>query len=653
MKRRATRIKLRKLVRRGLRLPLLLFALLLVWKIANSAKVRIFPVAANTLQTDSRTTLVASQQSPATFLSVESEPVARPSPVVAIAPPQVLQQGNTIVLNGKAIAAPWLQWQEGNAVRTGISDTAIASSLGLQLLSTPNPTAQSVQWDSNPKPHPLMLRAFLRLPYRYLDLSKFATVTGLQLQAQGNKLILTFPTAKIEKIRQGHLSRNRRLILDLDRSTFWRVSRDRVTLEGAASEESIQHWQAERSELFFPFSLLPASPPVKVTASGSQTTFKFQVPAGKSLNVSTLSNPPRLTMEVEDEEDEEAENPFIEREIRWARGITVRQNWVGLGSDRFPVVSLEIEPRAGVALRPIWGNANGMEGIEPLKSMAPRWQAIAAVNGGFFNRNTKLPLGAIRRDGRWYSGPILYRGAIAWDDGGNFKIGRLHLQETLTTASGQRIPVLHLNSGYVQAGLSRYTPEWGYQYVPLADNEIMVVVQGNQVIQQYQGGEAGKSAVPIPRDGYLLTIRANSVSPTDLAIGTTVSISSATVPPEFANYPHIMGAGPVLLQNGRVVLDALGEKFSSAFNRQAAPRSAIATTSRGTLLIAAIHSRDGGKGPTLGELAQLMRSLGAVDALNLDGGSSTSLFLGGQLIDRDPTTAARVHNGIGIYLANP
>jgi len=42
--------------------------------------------------------------------------------------------------------------------------------------------------------------------------------------------------------------------------------------------------------------------------------------------------------------------------------------------------------------------------------------------------------------------------------------------------------------------------------------------------------------------------------------------------------------------------------------------------------------------------------MGAVEALNLDGGSSTSLYLGGSLLDRPPSTAARVHNAIGIFI---
>ncbi len=129
-----------------------------------------------------------------------------------------------------------------------------------------------------------------------------------------------------------------------------------------------------------------------------------------------------------------------------------------------------------------------------------------------------------------------------------------------------------------------------------------------------------------------------------------MQITTGTTPGEFNSYPNIVGAGPLLLQNGKIVLDAKSEQFSNAFITQKASRSAICTTANNTVLIAAVHNRVGGSGPTLAEHAQLMKLLGCVNALNLDGGSSTSLYLGGQLLDRYPNTAARVHNGIGIFL---
>lgn len=103
------------------------------------------------------------------------------------------------------------------------------------------------------------------------------------------------------------------------------------------------------------------------------------------------------------------------------------------------------------------------------------------------------------------------------------------------------------------------------------------------------------------------------------------------------------------MSNGQVVLNAKAEEFRPPFDTQSAPRSGIGQTADGTILLAAVHNRVGGPGPTLKEWALIMQRLGSVNALNLDGGSSTSLYLGGQLLDRHPVTAARVQNGIGVF----
>jgi hypothetical protein len=295
-------------------------------------------------------------------------------------------------------------------------------------------------------------------------------------------------------------------------------------------------------------------------------------------------------------------------------------------------------------------------GTAPLVETAQRYLALAAINGGFFNRNNQLPLGAIRRDGRWLSSPILNRGAIAWNDAGQFYINRLTLRETLIAISKEnsdkvQLPISTLNSGYVENGIARYTPSWGATYTPLTDHETILVIQQNQVTNQLPDVQSGLTAIPIPQNGYLLVLRSNSVSiASQLPVGSSLTITSSTSPSNFQNYPYIVGAGPLLLQNSQIVLDGKSEQFSNAFISQKAVRSAICTTATGKVIIAAVHNAIGGTGATLAQHARLMQSLGCVDALNLDGGSSTSLYLGGQLLDRSPNTAARVHNGIGIFL---
>jgi exopolysaccharide biosynthesis protein len=412
-----------------------------------------------------------------------------------------------------------------------------------------------------------------------------------------------------------------------------------------------------RGENIFPLPQAAASEPqpsspLKIESSPNQTKIQVNIPNGLRPRVWSLSNPYRVIIDFQPE-------VMSERDILWAAGIRYRQRYIELpasesnqAGERFPVVWLEINPRQpGLSIKPIWSNPNSLVGITPLIRMAQQWQAAAAINAGFFNRNTQLPLGAIRANGRWLSSPILARGAIAWNDLGEFKIGRLSLQNTLITQSGERLPIVSLNSGYIQRGISRYTPEWGSNYTPLTDNETIITIQNNQVVSQLPATKASQTTFPIPSNGYLLAIRADTPSPA-LTIGTLIYSQNITVPDDFNRYPQIVGAGPFLIQNNQIVLDAKAEQFRDSFIREFAARSAIGITKSGNLLIVTVGNRTGGPGPSLAEFALLIQQMGAVDALNLDGGSSASLYLGGQLLNRPPASAARVHNGLGIFRQN-
>ncbi|MBV9388455.1 MAG: phosphodiester glycosidase family protein [Chroococcidiopsidaceae cyanobacterium CP_BM_ER_R8_30] len=417
--------------------------------------------------------------------------------------------------------------------------------------------------------------------------------------------------------------------------------------QGAGSRQSPQRGEPPHgagSSVGTPSSPPPLISTLNIKATQSQTILQVDVPDGFVPHITTLPNPNQIAI------DFRLDAPPL-RDILWAPGLRWRQQLVNLDSSRFPVVWLEINLFApGLKIRPIWSNPNTLIGTAPLIRTAQLYGAAAAINGGFFNRHEQLPLGAIRRDGRWLSSPILNRGAIAWNEFGQVKIGRLSLQETLTTSLGESLPILALNSGYIEAGIARYNSDWGPTYTPLNDNEIIIVVEHQQVTAQFAGGAAGQATFPIPPNGYLLVIRDRSAVAQSLPIGTGVSLDTTT-PSDFAPYSQVLGAGPLLIQNQQIVLDAKAEHFSNAFIKETAPRSAICTLAApGTLLIAAVHNRIGGVGPTLAELALLLQQMGCVDALNLDGGSSTSLYLGGRLLDRSSSTAARVHNGLGVFL---
>ncbi len=626
------------------------------------------------------TNITIAQQSP-----IDIKPRPRLIPQSATPPRTGVQSsGNQILLNGHTLSGAWLQRRSGtNKVTTNISDGALRQFIGIDLLNSSNPTRQPVEWFSSTTP-PLVLAAWLLSGYRYLDMTNFAQTAGWQIQANGNTLVISTPAAKVTDIVQSPAPASDRLVVNLDHPTPWQVSEGlpiiatpdpdtqtakpttqpnrewKITLDGIADPVLIQRYTPQPPapapiqipnllKQLLPTTIPPAPTPEplikQVEVVNNQTIISLSVPFGQSPRITTVANPNRLIIEIRPD-------AMVEKDITWARGLRWRQQFVNLGTEKFPVVWLEINPQSfGLTLKPIWSNPDAIPGTAPLIKTAQRYLAVAAINGGYFNRNNLLPLGAIRRDSQWLSGPILNRGAIAWNDAGQFYLGRLTLEETIIAPNNLRLPILFLNSGYTQSGIARYTPVWGPTYTPLTDNEIILVVQKNQVINQLPGGKTGQTNVPIPQDGYLLTLRGNAGNlASQLPIGATLSITSATTPAEFNRYPYIVGAGPLLVQNRQIVLDGKSEKFSAAFMSEKAIRSGICTTSTGQVMIVAIHNRAGGPGPTLAEHAQLMQLLGCVDALNLDGGSSTSLYLGGQLLNRSPSTAARVHNGIGIFL---
>jgi hypothetical protein len=101
----------------------------------------------------------------------------------------------------------------------------------------------------------------------------------------------------------------------------------------------------------------------------------------------------------------------------------------------------------------------------------------------------------------------------------------------------------------------------------------------------------------------------------------------------------LLQAGPLLVDRGRVAcaddvegFSAGARQFDSDITDGRYPRAALAVARRGRLLAVACDGRaDDEAGLSMVELAEALIALGAVHALNLDGGGSTSLVAGGQL----------------------
>ena len=90
----------------------------------------------------------------------------------------------------------------------------------------------------------------------------------------------------------------------------------------------------------------------------------------------------------------------------------------------------------------------------------------------------------------------------------------------------------------------------------------------------------------------------------------------------------ILASGPLMLKDGQV---CDWNSCEPNFIRTKHPRSAVATTKDGKVLLITVDGRfpEQAGGVNIPELAHLIRVLGGEDALNLDGGGSTTLWLSG------------------------
>ena len=523
------------------------------------------------------------------------------------------QVGSNIAINDKVEEVSWRQWQQDNQIHTAISDPGLESVLGVETLSNESYALQMVQWFSLKKKLPVSFE----YPYRYLDVTELLKAGNLETQIAGDKLLLRTPLAKINALE----NKGNTLTLYLDRLVFWQIDQATVTLRA--------------------LPVLPISNNGLFTIKTYQEISQVHVdlPAGYHLSVigETGSTGYKLIIEMRPD-------AMIAKTIKWQPGITLHRDYIKtLAGDSFAITYLEIDPKIFIA-KPIFSNSSKIIGLARLGKISQKQMAIAGINGGFFDRISRQPLGAIKRDRIWFSSPILNRGAVAWDDNGNFKFGRTNWQANISSNEGIQIPLVSLNSGYIQPGVSVYTPAWDDSYKPSTGKEIVFLVKNDQ-IQEKIAVSPDSSSIPIPQDGYLVVQR--DLSQSLFKIGSSLQINEQSQ--DFANFPNILGAGPLLLNNGNIVLDAQLESFKSAFQKQNASRSGIGITRKGTVLLIAVHERIHGTGPSLSEFAQLMKQLDIIDGLNLDGGSSTSLYLGGQTIDQPLTPPSKVNNTLNFF----
>ncbi len=559
-------------------------------------------------------------------------PRERPAERVPTAPSAGVE-GTRLSLNGRSQQAAW-RWEGGDPRQPQalwLPLEVLEGQLGFSRDSRPDGSL-SLEWFGRELVVPASAQRSLDDEVA-VEVAEILRNVGVNLERRGEVLELRLPAPRLLQVRSSDQPAYRRVVLDLDGPTLLRSSEGGVGLALLSRADQLA---------------LLASRGLRSGRTGEELSLTL---AGRAspLRVFTLGEPARVVIDLPPAPDRIGTAPekpapidprllaLLGPRLRWDQQVRA------VGSKRILVNSVRIDPRTSPLELRTLSRPDGMAGLSSLTALALRQDALVAINGGYFNRVRRLPLGALRDQGRWLSGPILNRGVVAWEPRSLPSFGRLRLEEWISDSRGRRWPLLTVNSGYVQRGLSRYTPDWGQLYQALSGSETALVLAGGRV-QRRVASEELAAGVPLRPQETLVVARGGAVLP--WTEGDQLRIESRPSDP-LGNASNVMGGGPLLLRNGRVVLNGGAEGFGSAFLRQGAPRTVVG--SDGTLLwLVTLQAADSGAGPTLAESAWLLRQMGLVDALNLDGGSSTGLVMGGSHRVKGRGVAGSVHNGLGL-----
>src|SRR5664280_679348 len=286
-----------------------------------------------------------------------------------------------------------------------------------------------------------------------------------------------------------------------------------------------------------------------------------------------------------------------------------------------------------------------MPGTEVTSSIASRYGAIAATNGGYFTTSGG-PVHAYAQAGHIIAAPGLVENNMVDQRDGSLRIGGPNFTMTVSAPVGAR-GVVKVNAGAPAASeIAAYTPEGGTLSTPPAGGHCEVRVHPSAPVVAPDGSttsvgnvDAVSCATALATSGgtVLATPAAGTLAPylATLTLGTQIRLSWSLGWPGVFNAvggnAHLVVSGAV---NGPDV-----DGTDPFFARN--PRTGVGQARDGRLLLVTVDGRQSGysDGMTLREFANLFTALGADSALNLDGGGSTTMTHGSTVINR-PSDAA-------------
>jgi len=310
---------------------------------------------------------------------------------------------------------------------------------------------------------------------------------------------------------------------------------------------------------------------------------------------------------------------------------------------------MKVDPQK-IKVMSVYAKDNGIEEARTrltVKDLAKRYHAIAALNGGFFHGGPfrdGLPAGILKSQNRWIGITKNNRAAIGWSQNGKIILIDKLKNHIKLYLNHHLFPVHGLNQPASANKAILYNDAFGPKADAIA-NGIDVVFQNDRIIDIRTSNKTS-----IPQGGYVYVLGPDV---TDARLSTetlkkylkpgTVAKLSIEVIPVFSKekqktweqLDNIIGGIPLLIQNGKMVSYHQGEKFGKNFSIKRHARTSAGILKNGHFIFAVAEqsAMSGSPGMSIKELQNFLLAQGVTQAINLDGGGSSTLYVNNKVIN--------------------
>lgn len=301
---------------------------------------------------------------------------------------------------------------------------------------------------------------------------------------------------------------------------------------------------------------------------------------------------------------------------------------------------------------------------EPVLEMATRAKVLAAVNAGFFNINNGEPVGLLKVAGELVSDTPIAKGAVAiWspaDGRTTLAFDQVSARVELHFEIGGKsvvLPVDGVDTTRARGKVMLYSPKY-HADTDTAGNGVEWVLSGQPLTVVSVRRDVGST--PIPADGLVLSFGGLELpAPLDsLVPGVSVDVRRiwtavhGLASARLESADHVVNGAGLLRRGGVAITNWEVERFSgTAFVQSRHPRTMVGVDRSGYVWLAVVDGRqETSVGMTFSDLQRLADRLELTDALNLDGGGSTTMVVRGKIVNR-PSDAAgprAVSDAIGV-----